>query len=131
MRQDQFEKLQALSEKLMDVFLDEADPSNWPGQGLKIGAMDAQTRGDLYWVRKTAASAGMLYTRVMTMVGQVQMAGACTTPSQGDGTEPDTANTQLDAEVAAAEREANRLLKQLQSGASKNAFDKRVHGGKS
>lgn len=131
MRQDQFEKLQALSEKLIDVFLDEADPSNWPGQGLKIGAMDAKTRGDLYWARKTAASAGMLYTRVMTMVGQVQMAGAGTTPSQGDGTEPDTANTQLDAEVAAAEREANRLLKQLQSGASKNAFDKRVHGGKS
>lgn len=132
MRQDQFEKLQALSEKLMDVFLDEADPSNWPGQGLKIGAMDAQTRGDLYWVRKTAASAGMLYTRVMAMVGQVQMAGAGTTPPQGDcSTETDTANTQLDAEVAAAEREANRLLKQLQSGASKNAFDKRVHGGKS
>lgn len=132
MRQDQFEKLQALGEKLMDVFLDEADPSSWPGQGLKIGQMDAQTRGDLYWVRKTAASAGMLYTRVMTMVGQVQMAGAGTTPPQGDGQgETDPAVTQLDAEVAAAEREATKLLRELQNGTSKAAFDKRVHGGKS
>lgn len=126
MRQDQFERLQALGEKLMDVFLDEADPSNWPGKGLKIGAMDAQTRGDLYWVRKTAASAGMLYTRVMSMVGQVQMAGAGTTPPPEQGSEP--AETQLDAEVAAAEKEAARLMRELQNGTSKAAFDKRVHG---
>lgn len=111
----------------MDVFLDEADPSSWPGQGLKIGAMDAQTRGDLYWVRKTAASAGMLYTRVMAMVGQVQMAGAGTTPPPAEpGAEP--AETQLDAEVAAAEKEAARLLRDIQAGAGKSAFDKRVHG---
>lgn len=128
MRQDQFERLQALGEKLMDVFLDEADPSSWPGQGLKIGVMDAQTRGDLYWVRKTAASAGMLYTRVMSMVGQVQMAGAGTTPpAQGDDT-PEPAETQLDAELAAAEKEASKLLRELQNGAGKAAFDKRVHG---
>lgn len=126
MRQDQFERLQALGEKLMDVFLDEADPISWPGQGLKIGAMDAQTRGDLYWVRKTAASAGMLYTRVMSMVGQVQMAGSGTTPPAEQGTEP--AETQLDAEVAAAEKESQRLLREIQRGAGKAAFDKRVHG---
>lgn len=128
MRQDQFERLQALSEKLMDVFLDEADPSSWPGKGMKIGAMDAQTRGDLYWVRKTAASAGMLYTRVMSMVNQVQMVGAGTTPPSSDEAET---GTQLDAEVAAAEKEAARLLREIQSGAGKAAFDKRVHGGKS
>jgi hypothetical protein len=126
MRQDQFEKLQALSEKLMDVFLDEADPSSWPGQGLKIGAMDAQTRGDLYWVRKTAASAGMLYTRVAAMIGNVQLAGAGTTPAPE--ADEAAAGNQLDAEVAAAEREAAKLLRELQNGGSKAAFDKRVHG---
>lgn len=130
MRQDQFEKLQALSEKLMDVFLDEADPSSWPGRGLKIGAMDAQTRGDLYWVRKTAASAGMLYTRAMAMIGNVQLAGAGTTPptAEDDAAE---AGTQLDAEIASAEKEAKRLMAELQKGSGKAAFDKRVHGGKS
>lgn len=110
----------------MDVFLDEADPEHWPGKGLKIGAMDAQTRGDLYWVRKTAASAGMLYTRVMSMVTNVQMAGAGTTPApQSDEAEK---GNQLDAEVAAAEKEAAKLLREIQSGAGKAAFDKRVHG---
>jgi hypothetical protein len=126
MRQDQYERLQALGEKLMDVFLDEADPESWPGRGLKIGAMDSQTRGDLYWVRKTAASAGMLYTRVMSMVNQVQLAGAGTTPPAQDS--PDPAENQLDAEVAAAEKEAQRLLRDIQTGAGKSAFDKRVHG---
>lgn len=127
MRQDQYERLQALGEKLMDVFLDEADPSSWPGQGLKIGAMDAQTRGDLYWVRKTAASAGMLYTRVMAMVGQVQMAGG-TTPPAPDETATEPAESQLDAELAAAEKQAQQLMRELQSGTGKKAFDKRVHG---
>lgn len=127
MRQDQYERLQSLGEKLMDVFLDEADPSSWPGQGLKIGAMDAQTRGDLYWVRKTAASAGMLYTRVMAMVGQVQMAGG-TTPPASDEMTTEPAESQLDAELAAAEKQAQQLMRELQSGTGKKAFDKRVHG---
>lgn len=127
MRQDQYERLQALGEKLMDVFLDEADPGSWPGKGLKIGEMDAKTRGDLYWVRKTAASAGMLYTRVMAMVGQVQMAGAGTTPPE-ELPNDESGTTQLDAEVAAAEKEAQRLLRELQNGAGKKAFDQRVHG---
>ena len=44
MRQDQYEKLQTLTEKLTDVFLQEADPDQWPGKGLEQSAMDQQTR---------------------------------------------------------------------------------------
>lgn len=127
MTQDQFERLQTLAEKLMNVFLDEADPSSWPGAGIKIGEMDAKTRGDLYWVRKTAASAGMLYTRTMAMVGQAQQPGAGTLPP-GEEQGAEYPETQLDAEVAAAEREAAKLLHELQTGAGKKAFDRRVHG---
>lgn len=127
MRQDQFERLQALSEKLMDVFLDEADPDHWPGRGMKIGAMDAQTRGDLYWVRKTAASAGMLYTRVESMIGQVHQAGIGTTAAPDDQPEDESAS-QLDDQIKSAEKEAARLMRELQTGSGKAAFDKRVHG---
>lgn len=127
MRQDQYLKLQQLEEKLLDVFLSEADPEHWPGKGLTIGAMDAQTRGDLYWVRKTAASAGMLFTRVEAMIGRVQLGGAGTTPP-AEG-EPVDAEQQLDAEIAASERAAAVLMKALQDGSSaKKKFDKRVHG---
>lgn len=125
MRQDQYERLQKLQDKLLDVFLDEADPESWPGKGLKIGAMDAQTRGDLYWVRKTAASAGMLFSRVEAMIGRVQFAGAGTTPPAEGEESPEQ---QLDAEYAAAEREAKKLLDDVQSGRSKAKFDRKVHG---
>ncbi len=127
MRQDQYERLQKLQDKLMDVFLDEADPEHWPGKGLKIGAMDAQTRGDLYWVRKTAASAGMLYSRVEAMVGRVQMAGAGTTPP-AEGDSPEDVEQQMDAELAKYEKEAKAMLADVQSGRAKAKFDKRVHG---
>lgn len=127
MRQDQYERLQALEEKLLDVFLDEANPEHWPGRGLRIGEMDAQTRGDLYWVRKTAASAGMLYTRVGAMIGASQGLGAVTPGTPGDA---DSEASQLDAEVAKAEKEAARLMRELQSGTAKKAFDRKVHGGR-
>lgn len=126
MRQDQFERLQSLEEKLLDVFLTEAEPSEWPGAGIKIAAMDAQTRGDLYWVRKTAASVLMLATRVQHMIGQTQLAGAGTTPP----IDPDAdANKQMDAELASAEREAMKLMQELTGGGKKKkAFDRKVHG---
>lgn len=129
MRQDQYERLQALEEKLLDVFLDEASPDHWPGRGLKIGEMDAQTRGDLYWVRKTAASAGMLYTRVGAMIGVAQGQGpGVAQPTGAPEGEADSEATQLDAEVAKAEKEAARLMRELQNGAAKKAFDRKVHG---
>jgi hypothetical protein len=128
MRQDQFEKLQALEEKLLDTFLEEADPANWPGQGIKIAAMDAQTRGDLYWVRKTAASVAVLRSKVLGMVdGQLGL--GTTAPKDGDGEAADQAETQLDSDYAQAEREAQRLMRELQgSGKGKKKFDQQVHG---
>jgi hypothetical protein len=132
MRQDQYEALQLLEEKLLDVFLEEADPDSWPGKGLKIGAMDAQTRGDLYWVRKTAASAAVLRGKVLAMIDDTQQGGR--TPQLPPGEEPaaegDAEGGQLDADIASAERQAQALISELQrgTGAGKRAFDKKVHG---
>jgi hypothetical protein len=128
MRQDQYEKLQQLEEKLLDVFLEEADPEHWPGKGLKLGAMDAQTRGDLYWVRKTAASAAVLRGKVVAMIGATQNNGTGTTAAAEP--DADAERAQLDDDIKAAEREATRLLADLQNGGgkSKRAFDNRVHG---
>jgi hypothetical protein len=125
MRQDQFERLQLLSEKLMDVFLEEGDPENWPGHGLKVAAMDVQTRGDRYWTKKNAAATGVLFTKVDNMISTTHERGAGTTPAanpEADG------ETQLDANIASAEKEAAKLMKELQGGAAKSAWDKKVHG---
>lgn len=130
MRQDQYEKLQALSERVMDSFLHEADPDHWPGKGLKIGEMDAQTRGDLYWVRKTAISAASLYGRIEAMIGRVQIAGSGTTPAAGEPPEGEAPPPDdLEAEMRMYAREAAQLVDQVQQGSRKKAaFDARTHG---
>lgn len=126
MRQDQYEKLQALAEKLTDTFLTEADPDSWPGAGMPIATMDQQTRGDRYWSKKNAAATLSVIIRTTSLVGIIQQraAGGADTPP-AEGTPEDDS---LDAEINAAEKEANRLLNQIQHSASKAAFDKRVHG---
>ncbi|WLE60281.1 hypothetical protein [Burkholderia plantarii] len=124
MRQDQYERLQALSEKLTDVFLGEADPDTWPGAGLPLATMDKATRGDRYWSKKNAAGTVMLIGRVHTLIGQIQLGS-----NVGDGAAAvASAEDELDAEVAAAEQEAARLLDQVQRRARKTEFDKRTHG---
>jgi len=140
MRDDQFQKLQQLEEKLIDVFLVEADPANWPGAGLKIGNMDAPTRGDLYWCRKTAASVLLLATRVQSLTnGAARSAGggrgSPETPENGDdATAGQTAREeeQLDRDYDRAEKEAARLMRELQHSAAgtgrKLAFDRKTHG---
>ena len=122
MREDQYLKLQALSEKLVDVFLEEADPAEWPGAGFKIAAMDSQTRGDRYWTKKNAAATAILVTRVESMIGATQ--GRETTLGQDD----DGEQRQLDAEIASAEKQAMKLLDDLRGGPAKRAFDRKVHG---
>ncbi|HIH2621659.1 TPA: hypothetical protein ACYLIB_005613 [Burkholderia cenocepacia] len=126
MRQDQYERLQALSEKLTDVFLDEADPEGWPGAGVALATMDKATRGDRYWSKKNAAATVMLIGRVHSLVSVIQLAS-----KGGEGAAAGAVSEtedELDAEVAAAEKEAERLLDQVQQRARKTEFDKRVHG---
>jgi hypothetical protein len=124
MRQDQYERLQALSEQLTDVFIDEADPEKWPGAGIPLATMDKATRGDRYWSKKNAAATVMLIGRVESLVGSIQQDS-----NQGHGAAgvSDT-ESELDQEIAAAEKEAATLLNKVGEGARKAAFDKRAHG---
>lgn len=118
-----------MEEKLLDVFISEADPAGWPGRGLQLAAMDAQTRGDLYWCRKTAASALVLASKVQTIIGRTQASGLGTTP---DGVEEAESTAQqeqqIDDDYARAEREAARLMRELQTGTGKAEFSRRTHG---
>ena len=126
MRQDQYEKLQALTEKLTDTFLAEADPDAWPGKGVEIAAMDQQTRGDRYWCKKNAAATLSVIVRTTGLIGVIQhraAAGQDAPPHEGT-TEDDS----LDAEIRAAEKEAQSMLNKIQHSAAKASFDKRVHG---
>lgn len=124
MRQDQYEKLQALSERLTDVFIDEAEPEKWPGHNIAPGAMDQQTRGDRYWCKKNAVATLTLIGRVAGLTELIQKQSNAGNGAAGVTEE----EASLDAEISAAEKEANKLLDQLQNRAKKAEFDKRVHG---
>lgn len=124
MREDQYKRLQALSEELTDVFIDEADPAKWPGAGVELQSMDKATRGDRYWSKKNAAATVMLIGRVENLVGSIQQDS-----NAGHGASTMTeAESELDQEIAAAEKEAARLLNKVGEGARKAAFDKRAIG---
>lgn len=124
MRDDQYLRLQALSEQLTDVFLEEADPEQWPGAGVPLQSMDKATRGDRYWSKKNAAATVMLIGRVENLVGSIQ---DDSNKGHGAAAVSDT-ESELDQEIAAAEKEAAKLLNKVGEGARKAAFDKRALG---
>lgn len=121
MRQDQFEKLQLLTEKLTDAFIREADPDAWPGAGISLANMDQATRGNAYWCKKNAAATLSVIVRTTNLIGIIQLRGA-----GGGGVpvaEQDAEESSLDADMKAAEKEATKLLAHLQGG-----MKKKVHG---
>lgn len=116
MRQDQFERLQEIIEKLTDVLIDEADPATWPGAGMAPTAMDAKTRGDRYWTKKNAAATLALNMRCINLVGVIQNRGGIgEAPADVEHTDPEEVEREddMDRAIASAEREAARRVEQM------------------
>lgn len=124
MRQDQYDKLQALSERLTDVFLDEAEPDNWPGSTMPIDQIDKQMRGDRYWCKKNAVATISIIAKVASLTTIIREHSNKGAGAAGVTDEEAT----LDAEIASAEKQASKLLDELQRRFKKSDFDKRVHG---
>lgn len=100
MRPDQLARLAALSEKLADKVLDEADPETWPGAGVMLADMTKQERGDSYWCKKNAAMTLSLLMRVENVQQSAMKAGLS-----------DDDDADADGEIAKAEARAAKLLK--------------------
>ncbi|MFT3720420.1 hypothetical protein [Pseudorhodoferax sp.] len=99
MRADQISKLEELAVDLMDVFLNEADPSNWTGAGQAQVKMTKETRGARNWDMKNANQAGALTARAMDLLERVR---GVRRPLEGDDSP--------EADIAKFEREAKRVL---------------------
>lgn len=125
MRADQYERLQALSVKLTDHFIEEANPDGWPGAGVPISQMDSKTRGDAYWCRKVAAGTLSLIMRITNLTGKIQEDSA---DKGAGGAAVEDEDQDIDREVASAERTAASLLDRMQTQARKTAFDRKTHG---
>ena len=104
MREDQIDKLQALSEELTDVFLFEAAPKSWPGAGVLPRDMSQEDRGDRYWCKKNAVATMAIVVRIESLTGRMR------NPTGKDAADEEGG---LDAEIAAAEREGKAMLDQV------------------
>lgn len=116
MRIDQFLKLQALSEKLADVAVVDADPATWAGAGLTAGTMTQQQRGDAYWSRKMALSTISVLMRVQGLIHSTQQLGDTPPDRVPDGAPADDEPPSLEAEIAQAEKDAAKMLERVMSG---------------
>lgn len=109
MRQDQFEKLQEYSEKLIDVLVEEMNPENWPGHGIAPNMMDAGTRGDRFWAKKNPIATVTLAMKLNSLIDTARRA----TAGGGQAGAVDEPHDDMGDEVAAAEREAKRFMNNL------------------
>lgn len=105
MRDDQIVRLQALSEDLAEVVIQEVDPNTWPGAGKPLADITQEERGNRYWSKKNAAATMTLLLKVVNITGVLNR------QKPGD---PDSAQAELDQELAAAEREAQSIIERLQ-----------------
>mgnify|MGYP000016294249 CR=1 FL=1 len=104
MRQDQWERLAELEERLAEVVISDADPQHWIGNGRRPGELTKDERGDAYWCRKQAAASISVLMRVVALREGVQ--GSFIAPPAPEG--GDAVN--MDAELAAVEGEAQKLM---------------------
>lgn len=101
MRPDQVARLAELSERLADDVLAEADPRNWPGEGVPFEEWNKLIRGDRYWMKKNAAASLALLVRVEQL--REEKAERKPTDPRGD----------LDKDIARAERLAREALERV------------------
>lgn len=108
MRDDQITRLQALSERLGEVVINEVDPQNWPGDGKTPAELTQEERGNRYWCKKNAAATMTLLLKVVNIAGVMNR--------QKPAPDAGHAIDELDGELAAAEREAQAIIDRMQKG---------------
>jgi hypothetical protein len=113
MNQDQLKRLTKLSEKLADVALSDADPENWVGHGVLPMDLTAADRGDAVWCRKVALSTLSVLGRTVTLITQAAYLKAQTEMGRAPPGVKTGEERLLDDEVAAAEKEGKKLLREL------------------
>lgn len=104
MRPDQLSKLSELSEHLADVFISEADPENWTGDGVAPRDMTKEERGNRHWDKKNAMATGgvLRYTLDLIKSGQDHEIDSPAEQAERD--------TDLDKKIVEAEKRAEAAL---------------------
>ena len=102
MRPDQLSKLSELSEHLADVFISEADPENWTGDGVAPRDMTKEERGNRHWDKKNAMATGGVLRYTLDLISHREKGPAGGLPPA----EQAERDTDLDKKIVEAEKRA-------------------------
>lgn len=108
MREDQIKRLDQLAEKVMEVFLSDADPEAWRGKG-PVAQMEDKQRGNLYWELKCANQVGALLMQALNL--KAKIAAPPVPPWQNPPPETDP-----EKDIKRYESEAHKLLAKVRGG---------------
>ncbi|MDR1276485.1 MAG: hypothetical protein LBL72_08935 [Candidatus Accumulibacter sp.] len=120
MRGDQYENLRKLGEKLAEVVLRDADPENWVASEKMPCDLTKDERADAYWCRKFAMASLAALARVSSLSAALSARESRKKSLDPGVIDADDAEA-IDAEVEAAENEAERLLEALNEGGGRGA----------
>lgn len=98
---DVLTRLQQRQEQLVEVFLEETDPKNWPV------SKDTKSRGDRYWEKKNGLATANLIVRIQNIMDQA-LRQPIATPEPTPGDDEDRVDT--GAMAAEAIAEANKII---------------------
>ena len=109
MRPDQAARLAELDELLVEQFILEADPRNWPGFGKAPDELTREERGDSHWTRKSAigTAATLRSLHDLTDRHNIGLSKDEDTQEKRDG--------DLDRQISRYEKQAAQLLEKVQS----------------
>ena len=113
MRQDQWERLQQLEEKLTDIFIEEADPDKWPCPGSPSANLSPDDRKTRYLFKRAAAETAMLLVRTQGLIGSVQGLGTAPPAADDEESGEDMEATSLEKEIINSEQQAERMRRDL------------------
>lgn len=108
MRPDQAARLAEIEELLVEQFILEVDPREWPGFGKTPTEMTQQERGDAHWVRKGAVGTAAAIRSVNDLTDRYSGANSSKDPDTQAQREAD-----LDKQIASKERDAAKLVDQV------------------
>lgn len=122
LRKDQVVILKELAEKLADVFIQEADPSNWTAAGIPMSDMTQEERGNRHWDRKGAMGTGGVLKFAMEVATRAE-------DNAMGRTYDDEAD--LDAQVQQAQKRAKAAMLKIVDGGQRTKFiEKATHARK-
>jgi hypothetical protein len=100
MRPDQIARLRDVEEKLADLFIDEANPDNWPCPGEASHKIDSDARSNRFRCKRAAIDTGALLVRTQSLMQIVE----------GEGDRSPDMDRWLEQDIGRAEEAAKKAV---------------------